>query len=900
MANEFPTTIAVPNHWFPYTKLQPPQLGKQLVGRPELQSQLFARIKQHRLTLISAPAGSGKTTLAATLIQSATPVVWVALDSTDDDLPVFVALLVTALRAQLQDDGQAILAFLQTIPYADEVVAQLASMLINQLHVSDHESFVLILDDYHTIANSVIHEFLGYLIDYLPPFMQVVIATRHDPPLPLARWRMQRQLAELRLADLRFDAAETAVFLNQSYNLQLSTKEIAQLEHHTDGWVAGLQLLAAVLESIADGKARTDYIERLGPTNRSIFDLLAAEVFGMQPPDIQEFLLATAVLPELTPEKCAAVTGNNAVVPLLTAVYQRNLFLRALSSDSRLGPFRYHDLFADFLRQRLREERPNAWQTLHLRAATVADTDEQRLLHFMQAEAWEQAADLLGEMGHADIERRFVRRIVLDNIKQLPPAMLEKRPWLSLFVAQFYSLRGHTETAVAWSEKANKGFIVQGDELGQIEALIARAMTDTMFSGEVVFAFREKIDRVGHLLRPDQWVLYHGAEIWQAFEDFDWPLMTEHLRQMLNKALTSGDAGALTMTGLITAGPQVLFNLDGLKFLPKFAHYGIQPSQADNKILHFCAHSLSGMIHYFEGRVIEAKTAAETAEKLLVAIGDKLAFVDDHLQWLLLTTLLTNRAYHAFDQRLQSNLDRLQTDPVSIGYIRGYLYLQGRSLWLQNKMGAARAILQELESVSLPKTDTGRVAELLLAGLLSLADKNWQQAESDLQQAVKLHQPIRHTFFITHPRLALATCYGRQNRWEEALHTFRVAAADIKSLGLPGIILQEGESIVPVLERAVAAKIELVMIRPLLNTLKPPNTTPQPIPLPHSSQYITPREAEVLHLLATGATNPEIAAQLVITERTVKAHVTRILAKLDATTRTEAVTKANQLNLLTR
>ncbi len=898
MTEESVAPIALPAHWFPYTKLLPPQGGKQFVQRTGLYNQFSQTIVQHKLILISAPAGSGKTVLAATLLDDQPNGAWIALDPTDDDVPVFVALFVTALEKQLLDNGQAILRFLQTVPYADEVVAQLASMVINQLQPVDDQPLILVLDDYHTIQNSAVHEFVTYLLDYAPPASRIIITTRHDPPLPLARWRMRGQLAEVRLDDLRFDVEETAVFLNQLRALQLSDAEVAHLAQHTEGWIAGLQLLASVLGTMTQQEARSSYIDQLGPVSRSIFDLLAAEVFALQPVEIQQFLLQTAVLPELTPEACTAVTQSEAVVPLLAAVYQRNLFLRALSNDSRLGPFRYHDLFADFLQQRLREENPQQWRETHQRAATVAKTAEQKLYHLQQAHCWDEAADLLEEIGQKDVAQRFVRTVVAKGIEQLPQAILEKRPWLSLIVAQYYSARGQLETAVPWWEQADRGFAEQENELGQFEVLVARAMTDPVETDALVINFRDKIERIGDQLRPDQWIVYHGIELWEAGEKYDWPQMTVHLNAVLRKALHSEDSGAMSIAGMIVTAPHMVFNLDGLSLLERFARQGSQQSRDEDHVLRTCAYGIAGFIHFYRGEINLAAESLEKSLKHLDQMGGRLAFVDDHIQWVALNIPLVKRAYPTFEAKFAEQLARSETHTISEAYKHGFLYLQGRTFWLQNRIDEAAEVFRQMEARAMQMRVPGeRMRNLLLSSLLAMSAEAWRKAEEQLREADALYKQVRHTAFSTHPQLSLATLYGRQQRWDEALHTFRIAAAEIRSKGLPGIILQEGESIVPILERAVAADIEVEMIRPLLAILKP-DDKPQPIAIPNSQAYLTPREAEVLQLLTTGATNPEIAAQLVITERTVKAHVTRILAKLSATTRTEAVAKATQLNLL--
>jgi len=888
---------STPQSWFPYTKLQPPQPGSNHVIRERLQQTLATAVRQHKLTLIAAPAGSGKTILSAALAHSDLPTAWVALDETDNDLPLFVALLAAALRPWLKDEGRALLSFLQTVPNLPEKTAQLATLLINNLHPEHQTAHILILDDYHVITDLAIHQLLAYLLDYLPDTLRLLIATRHDPPLPLPRLRARGQLAEIRLPQLRFDDEETSLFLNQRHHLNLASAEIALLHQQTGGWAAGLQLLAAVLSTFDDDAARGRYIHHLTPANRTIFDLLATEVLAHQPPDLQQFLLQTAILTELTPAACQAVTQHPDAPQLLKTIYQRNLFLRALTPDAYDGPFRYHDLFREFLQQQLKKERPQQWIELHRRAAEAANSDEQKLHHLTSAELWTEAAQLLEAMAQLDAERRFTRSTVIAGIESLPVAVRLAHPWLLLFVGQYYAIRGQVEAAAPWLAQAAARFQAEGDELGEIEILAARAMTDTLDSAEIVHAYRQKIVAVGHLLRPDQWSIYHGAELWYAVAIHDWPALAVHLQANITQALESGDPGGLTMTSL-TIGPHMLFSEGGMTQVAQFVDRSLPLAGPNDWILLICGRGLLGFMRFYQGRLDEADAAAHEAYRLLQEIGG-LGWIDDHVSWLILEIALARRAYHRFDEFLATQAARWTVQDTAASYQQGFMYLRGRALCLRQRITEAQEVLAQMEGIATP---TGydledKLRRLLLASRIAIARGETGAAKRDLQQAIALHEKVRHTAMLTHPRLLLATLYGQQNRWHDALDELRRVLQELKARQMPGIILQEGESIVPVLRHAIEQGVERDILQPLLHILQP-DDTPQIIPLPNSEEYLTARESEVLRLLATGATNPAIAAALSITERTVKAHVTRILAKLEATTRTEAVSKASRLGLL--
>lgn len=894
---ETPSNLPPPEIWFPYTKLRPPPPIQSNIARSTLQKTFTDAVLQHKLTLIAAPAGSGKTVLSASLAQSGIPVAWVALDETDDDLLLYAALLATALGTWLSDNGRSLLTFLQTVPNLKDKTAQLAVLLINNLRPTDDGPLVLILDDYHVISDATIHQFLTHLLDYLPDTLRLVIATRHDPPLPLPRLRARGQLAEIRLPQLRFDEAETAVFLNQRHYLNLTPDEIAMLHQQTDGWAAGLQLLAAVLSTIEDAAARADYIQRLTPANRSIFDLLATEVLAHQPPDIQEFLRQTSILPELTPANCRAVTGNPDAPRLLTAVYQRNLFLRALTPDAYGGPFRYHDLFRDFLQQHLKQERPQQWIELHRRAAETAVSDEQKLHHLTSAELWPEAADLLETMAQLDSERRFTRSSVVVGIKRLPEDVRLAHPWLLYFVAQYYAIRGQLETAAPWRAQAAARFRETGDELGEIEMLVISAMVDTLDTEPLIEAFRQKVATAGHLMRPDHWAIYHGGEQWHGIALLDWPAVEEHTQANIQRALQSGDPNTLSMTSL-SVGPHMLFCNGGMALVETFINRALPVANQDDLIFHLCTQGLRGAIRFFQGRLGEAEQTSREAHRLLEEIGG-LAWVDHHVCWVILVVLQARRAYHRFDDFLAAQAPRWQTQDTAVAYQQSVLYLHGRSLWLRGRTSEARSVLEQMQALAEPTgyDQEDQLRRLLLASQIAMTRGETGAAKQDLYQAITLHEKVRHTIMLTHPRLTLAALYGQQNRWQDALDELGFVIKEVKARQMPGVILQEGESIVPVLRYAIEQDVERDMLQPLLQILQP-DGSPQIIPLPNSDNYLTLRESEVLRLLATGVTNPAIAAELSITERTVKAHVTRILAKLDAATRTEAVSRARQLGLI--
>src|SRR5215207_2265237 len=283
------------------TKLYVPPPQPRVVPRPRLTERLDEGL-HCRLTLVSAPAGFGKTTLLGEwLVGCGQPAAWLSLDESDNDPSRFLAYLVAALQTIAPDIGEGVLGALQS-PQSPPTESILTALLNEIAAVED--DFVLVLDDYHVIDARAVDDALAFLLEHLPPQMHLVIATREDPQLPLARLRARGQLGELRAADLRFNSSEAAGFLNQVMGLNLSAEDVAALETRTEGWIAGLQLAAISMQGRQD---TTSFIRSFTGSHRFVMDYLVEEVLGQQPERVQTFLLRTSILERLCGPLCDAV-----------------------------------------------------------------------------------------------------------------------------------------------------------------------------------------------------------------------------------------------------------------------------------------------------------------------------------------------------------------------------------------------------------------------------------------------------------------------------------------------------------------------------------------------------------------------------------------------------------------
>lgn len=378
---------------FPRTKLLPPKTTN-LIERDSLVAQVSDGVERCRLTLISAPTGSGKTTLLVAAAARASQeqgraVAWLTLDADDNESHRFMQALVAALQTLNPAFGERTLALL-TDARQDQAPRLLIGALVNDMVEALPGPFVLVLDDLHELRRDDLWQALDYLVERMPAQARLVVASRQDPPLSLARLRARGDLAEFRLKAMRFSPDEVRSLLNDQFALRLDAGQIERIYSRTEGWAAGIQLIGLALAQQSP-QQRAAAIQGIGVERQHIFDLLAEQILSQQDDAIQRFLLDTSVLMELTPALCEAVTGRADAVEALQQLRRRNLFVVAL--DPARESYRYHALFREFLNHRLRWTRPHDVKSLHLRAGQAVPDDVRAIHHLIEAQAWEAAAE---------------------------------------------------------------------------------------------------------------------------------------------------------------------------------------------------------------------------------------------------------------------------------------------------------------------------------------------------------------------------------------------------------------------------------------------------------------------------------------------------------------------------
>jgi LuxR family transcriptional regulator, maltose regulon positive regulatory protein len=880
--------------------LPPPRPG--MVPRPRLVARLDEGLAAGRkLALVSAPAGFGKTTLMGEWVAGGgRPVAWLSLDEGDSDPARFLTYLVAALQTIAAGIGAGASAALQSPqPPATESIL---TTLLNEIAAIPH-SFILVLDDYHTIDSEAIDHALAFLLEHLPPPMHLAIATREDPSLPLARLRARGQLTELRATDLQFTPAEAAEFLKQVMGLSLSDGDVAALETRTEGWIAGLQLAALSMQGRED---TTGFIQAFTGSHRFVLDYLVEEVLQQQPESIQTFLLRTSILDRLCGPLCDAILPDSPVSGQATLDHleHANLFIVPLDSERRW--YRYHHLFGDLLRRRLGT--PPELPGYHLRASAWYEAHNDpagAFAHALAAGDFERAARL-AEAAWPDMERGFQTAAWLGWVKKLPNAVVASRPGLCVLLGRALTDVGDVDESETWLRNAERALAraTVEDDSRTLPATIALIRGDNaQIVGDLTGTVRYT-ELALQLAPEDDMFLRAHAAITLGFThwatgDLEASLRAlyawvENMERMGNREFAIASAFAvadmLVILGRLGEAEQALRTA--------IARAAAQGPAAEA----VTAHHHLGLALLAHERGEDTATARHLATA--ADLGQRTTLIDWHYRWNLAQARFKESAGEwdaALD--LLDEAGRVYVkNPIPL--LRPVEALKARIYLKQGRPDKAAAWARQRGLSVADKVDYLGEYEYLTLARLWLYERDFIEADALLDRLLAAAETQKRTGSVIDILLTQALVHQARNNPSPALAALERALSLAEPEGYRRIFVEEGEAMRRLLEQQSRRRDHPLSgyLDKLLAAFAPPAASVTKTTITHPGatliEPLTPRELEILRLIAAGQSNAAISQQLYLALSTVKGHNLRIFGKLGVQNRTEAVARARELGLL--
>ena len=904
------------------TKLYVPRPRRGLVLRPRL-SERLDRGTESKLVLVSAPAGFGKTTLLTEWL-AARPAglgderlaAWLSLDRGDNDPASFWAYVIAALRTVASGVGESALALLDA-PQPPPIETVLTALL-NDLGAVAGE-VVLVLDDYHVIDAREVQDAMAYLLGHLPPWLHVVIASRTDPALPLARMRARGELAEIRAAELRFTADEAAAYLNEMMGLGLTAPDVAALEGRTEGWIAALQLAALSMQGRDDVAG---FIAGFAGDDRYVVDYLAEEVLARQPDRVQAFLLQTSILGRLSGPLCDAVTGQGDGKAMLEALDRGNLFL--VSLDDRRRWYRYHHLFADVLQARLLDEQPGQVPDLHRRASEWHEQNGEQpeaVRHALAAGDFDRAAGLV-ELALLAMRRTRQEARLRGWLEVLPDEVVQVRPVLSAYFAGVLLMGGELEGVEGRLRDAERW----------LEPATGDCAEPLVHSAKMIVADEEEYRRL-----PATIELYRAGH---ALARGDAPDTVRHAQRAIELALEDDHlcrASAAALLGLVywgsgdlEAGHRGYFAcVEGLRRAGFIADtLGCSIALADirstqgrlgealrtfEQALQLAGEqggSVRGTADMYVGmsEIARERDDLHGARQLLLQgqeLGEHTGLPQNRYRWRVAMARVRQAEGNLADAL--GLLDEAERHYVSDFFpnVRPVPALRARVWIAQGRLGQALGWVRE-QGLSVDD-DLGYLREfehITLARLL-LARCQGEGAERSAHEAARLLERLLRaaeegdrTGRVIEILVLRALAHQAMGDIPAALGFLDRAVTLAEPEGYVRVFADEGPPMTSLLRAAAKQRPRRDYVRRLLAAA---SGTERNGPVEQALiEPLSERELDVLRLLGGELDGPAIARELMVSLNTVRTHTKNIYAKLAVTNRRAAVRRAAELNLLPR
>lgn len=898
------------------TKLQPPILSSKRIARPYIIQRLNEGLESgQQLTLVSAPAGFGKTVCVSEWIERVDiPVTWLSLDPADDDPGRFFTYFVTALQNVAEDIGREIMGVLRAgqLPPTEII----STTLINDI-LAAGSPFLIVLDDFQVIQDDIILSVLEILLTNLPQSMHLVLVTREDPQLPLARLRANNKLTEIRSGDLRFTNAEAHHYLNDVLGLSLSQTDTNLLGERTEGWVAGLHLAGLSVRNQANPSS---FIAKLSGSHRYILNYLTEEVLNQQPEEIQHFLLKTSILERLNGDLCNAITGRADSHAMLERLYNANLFLIPLDDEGKW--YRYHQLFADLLRDRQATLQVGNEIELHQRASrwySQTGMVSEAVEHALAGEDYASAVGLI-ESHAMDMIMQWHLKTVEAWMRSIPTEWSAGSPEANLAFAWVHLMRGDYQQATPYLGRLQVMFS-SSQEGDYNPSLVAKWLSLQCMLLNAQGKPMESLQQAKRALRmvPQEDSLVRSMiylELANAYQQLDeYQQSVEAFQVIIQIGQTEGNSVTelLGISGLALLAIQhgqyrFAFEItsQGIK---RIEHSGSLPPistavYGELAVIHYQWHQLE-QAHINFNRAIQVSTLSGYSDaKIYYGV--------------ILSRLLQMQGdLDAAVQELQKVVDLMQVEAPAA--VREEVVSQQVRLYLaQDRLAEAERLLKS-EGFSFrevfsfpdpaPNLDMNRSRGVLYnSALRILLHRAQAKLEMDsLKAGIELadhlidgalkHQYVPFALEALLLRAQLHAALGQdQASQRDYLHALELGEPE----GFISVFLEEGSTVIQALEdmrkQGQLGEVQPDYVENILFASGPKPSTKSKAAGAKTS--LTEREMDVLRLMADGLKYEAIAESLYISLNTVRSHVKAIYGKLNVNNRTKAIEQAHKLGIL--
>jgi LuxR family maltose regulon positive regulatory protein len=878
----------------------PPIRSKQIV-RPRL-SDLITGGLDRALILVSAPAGYGKTTLISSwLKEKEIPSAWLSLDGGDNDPIRFLQYLLAALMPIAPAIESDLFGMLQGIQPAQ--FESVINILTNEL-ASFSDPFVLVLDDFHVLHSEAVLKMISYLLEHMPPQMNLTILTRTDPPLPLARLRVRGQLLDIRADQLRFIQNEIAAFLNDVIGLTLSASDLSAMETRTEGWIAGLQLAALSMQGCKDIHG---FVSAFTGSHHYVMDYLAEEVLKLQPKKVSNFLLQTSVLDRLCGSLCEAVVEAEPAEAvdgqvMLEALEEMNLFVIPLDDERHW--YRYHHLFADVLRKRLEHQFPHLLPELHRRASHwyeqngfIAESIQQAITAGDQ----DRAAHLIEENGCFILMSGEVATLL--NWTDAIDFQSETRPWLAIQKAWALALTGDLERVEPLLQTPEKLLspLEPTDEVRTMQGTIAAARADCANSqGDTRSAAkyaRYALDLLPNCSSISQSVRCVATSI---LGDASW--INGDLEEATNaytEAIRIGrEAGNLHMIIIANSNMAEILMEQGLlhksaDILTHSLQMAVRPDGQRSP--------LAGKLYAILGKLAYEHNQLDDADQYIHQC------IDLCRQWGETDFQAIGCAMLARLEQARNNLEKAQEAMREAELLTGeHPHSPHWSIQVRSNLARYWLIQGNLVKLSQLVKNSGlsikdaipyqREPEYVILLRTLLIQNDYEVALALSERLLKQAESAGRMGLVIEILIIQALAFQGKKETEQALAALERALSLAQPEGYVRIFLDEGEAMTRLLCQAQSRQVGSGYVAELLSKINRISGMTQPS-MQLLAEPLTTREVEVLKLIEAGSSNQEISEQLVISIATVKRHISNIYTKLGVKSRTQALAIGKELKI---